>query len=101
MVIEEVVGLLLRTLNVLRCRHGKGRDYLWQAQFGYGVDCRTEGEAQNLCRQQSVVTIENLLAKTAVEARGRSLVPTVGPGDGSLGETRSPLTTQRFAQNAT
>ena len=41
--------------------HGKKLDQLWQAQFGYGIDCLTEVEALQLCRQQSVAAIEDFL----------------------------------------
>ena len=59
-------------------KHGQALDDLWQAQFGYGIDCLTEVEAQNLCRQPSVAAIEDFLAKAAIEARGRGLEPAVG-----------------------
>lgn len=63
---------------MLRGRHGKALDQFWTAEFGYGIDCLTEVEAQNLCRQQSVAAIQDFLAQAAVEARGRGLVPAVG-----------------------
>jgi hypoxanthine-guanine phosphoribosyltransferase len=59
-------------------KHGEELDDLWQVQFGYGIDCLTDIEAQNLCRQQSVAAIEDFLAQAAVEARGRGLEPAVG-----------------------
>jgi hypothetical protein len=59
-------------------KHGQALDHLWQAEFGYGIDCLTEVEAQNLCRQPSVAAIEDFLAKAAIEARGRGLEPAVG-----------------------
>ena len=59
-------------------KHGKVLDHLWQTQFGYGIDCLTDIEAQNLCRQPSVAAIEDFLAQAAVEARGRGLEPAVG-----------------------
>jgi hypothetical protein len=59
-------------------RHGKDLDDLWRLQFGYGIDCLTEVEAQILCRQPSVIAIEDFLAQAAVEARGRGLDPAVG-----------------------
>lgn len=31
-----------------RERHGKELDTFWAAHFGYGIDCLTEIEAQNL-----------------------------------------------------
>ena len=58
-------------------RHGDELDTLWKAQFGYGIDCLTEVEALQLCRQRSVAGIENFLAKAAIEARGRGLAPAV------------------------
>lgn len=63
---------------MLRARHGEALDRLWQDQFGYRVDCLTELEGQNLCRQPSVDAIENFLAQAAVEARGRGLEPVPG-----------------------
>ena len=59
-------------------KHGEALDQLWHAEFGYGIDCLTDVEAQNLCRQPSVAAIEDFLAQAAVEARGRGLEPTVG-----------------------
>lgn len=59
-------------------RHGEEPEQLWQDQFGYGIDCLTDIEAQNLCRQPSVAAIEDFLAQAAIEARGRSLDPAVG-----------------------
>lgn len=58
--------------------HGEELDRLWQSQFGYGIDCLTEVEALQLCRQQSVAAIEDFLAQAAVEARGRDLQPAIG-----------------------
>ena len=61
-------------------RHGQELDTLWQAQFGYGIDCLTDIEAQNLCRQPSAAAIEDFLAQAAIEARGRGLEPATGGG---------------------
>ena len=66
------------TRAMLWDKHGQALDHLWQAEFGYGIDCLTEVEAQNLCRQPSVAAIEDFLAQAAVEARGRGLDPAVG-----------------------
>jgi hypothetical protein len=63
---------------MLRERHGEALDRLWQAQFGYGIDCLTEVEALNLCRQHSVAAIEDFLAQAAVEARRRGLDAALG-----------------------
>ena len=71
------ISLRPDTRNMLWTKHGEELDQLWQAQFGYGIDCLTEVEALNLCRQESVAGIENFLAKAAVEARGRGLEPTL------------------------
>ena len=71
------ISLRPETRDMLWQRHGEELDQLWQAQFGHGIDCLTEVEALQLCRQQSVVGIEGFLAKAAVEARSRGLVPTV------------------------
>lgn len=59
-------------------KHGEALDQLWQVQFGHGIDCLTDIEAQNLCRQPSVAAIEDFLAQAAIEARGRGLEPAVG-----------------------
>lgn len=72
------ISLRPETRDVLWERHGEELDQLWQAQFGHGIDCLTEVEALQLCRQQSVAAIENFLAKAAIEARGRGLVPAIG-----------------------
>lgn len=72
------IALRMETLTVLRERHGQDLEQLWQTQFGYGLDCLTEIEALNLCRQPSVDAIEDFLAQAAVEARGRGLDPAVG-----------------------
>lgn len=72
------ISLRPETRDVLWHRHGEELDQLWHAQFGYGIDCLTEVEALQLCRQQSIAGIEGFLAKAAVEARGRGLVPAVG-----------------------
>ena len=69
------IALRAQTLDMLRAKHGEELEDLWQAHFGHGIDCLTEVEAQNLCRQQSVVAIEDFLAQAAVEARGRGLEP--------------------------
>ena len=71
------ISLRPETCAVLWRRHGDELDTLWKAQFGYGIDCLTEVEALQLCRQQSVAAIENFLAKAAIEARGRGLAPAV------------------------
>ena len=65
------------TRNVLWSRYGDELDQLWKVQFGHGIDCLTEVEALQLCRQQSVAGIESFLAKAAVEARSRGLAPAV------------------------
>ena len=71
------ISLRPETRDVPWQRHGEELDQLWQAQFGYGIDCLTEVEAVQLCRQQSIAGIEDFLAKAAVEARGRGLSPAV------------------------
>lgn len=71
------ISLRPETRDVLWRRYGDELNQLWQAQFGYGIDCLTEVEALQLCRQQSVAGIEDFLAKAAIEARGRGLVPAV------------------------
>lgn len=71
------ISLSAETLDMLWEKHGQALDEFWQAQFGYGIDCLTEVEAQILCRQPSVVAIEDFLAQAAIEARGRGLQPAV------------------------
>lgn len=77
----RTISLQPETRIVLWERHGKALDDLWQSQFGYGIDCLTEVEALNLCRQHSVAAIEDFLAQAAVEARGRGLQTAVEPRD--------------------
>ena len=76
------ISLRGETRDVLWERHGEELDRLWHAQFGYGIDCLTEVEALQLCRQQSVAAIESFLAKAAIEARSRGLDPAIGPPGG-------------------
>ena len=76
----RIISLQPATRIVLWERHGQALDDLWQSQFGYGIDCLTEVEALNLCRQHSVAAIEDFLAQAAVEARGRGLQTAVEPG---------------------
>lgn len=71
------ISLRPETRDMLWQRHGEELDQFWQAQFGHGIDCLTEVEALQLCRQQSVVGIEGFLAKAAIEARSRGLAPAV------------------------
>lgn len=77
----RIISLQPATRIVLWARHGQALDDLWQSQFGYGIDCLTEVEALNLCRQHSVAAIEDFLAQAAVEARGRGLQTAVEPSD--------------------
>lgn len=77
----RIISLQSATRIVLWERHGQALDDLWQSQFGYGIDCLTEVEALNLCRQHSVAAIEDFLAQAAVEARGRGLQTAVEPSD--------------------
>jgi hypothetical protein len=72
------ISLRPETLDLLWARHGQALDSFWRSQFGYGIDCLTEVEAQNLCRQPSVAAIENFLAQAAVEARRRGFEPALG-----------------------
>lgn len=75
----RAISLRLPTRNMLWERHGEALDALWKSQFGYGIDCLTEVEALNLCRQQSVAAIEDFLAQAAVEARSRGIQTAVEP----------------------
>ena len=71
------ISLRPATLDMLWEKHGEELDQLWKAQFGHGIDCLTEVEALQLCRQQSVAAIEDFLAKAAIEARSRGIAPAV------------------------
>jgi hypothetical protein len=73
------ISLRPDTLSMLRARHGQALDSFWKSQFGYGIDCLTEVEAQNLCRQPSLVAIQDFLAQAAIEARGRGLEVALDP----------------------
>ena len=73
----RTISLQPLTRAMLWDKHGQALEDLWRAQFGYGIDCLTEIEAQNLCRQPTVAAIEDFLAQAAVEARGRGLEPAV------------------------
>ncbi len=67
------ISLRPSTFDMLWKRHGQSLDSLWKSQFGHGLDCLTNVEAQILCRQPSVDTITDFLAQASVEARGRGL----------------------------
>lgn len=69
------ISLRPETRDMLWKRHGEELNQLWRAQFGHGIDCLTEVEALQLCRQPSVAGIEDFLAKAAIEARSRGLAP--------------------------
>ena len=69
---------MVATRNMLWANHGQALDHLWETQFGYGIDCRTDIEAQILCRLPSLAAIEDFLAQAAIEARSRGLEPAVG-----------------------
>ena len=71
------ISLRPETRDMLWERHGEELDQLWRTQFGHGIDCLTEVEALQLCRQPSIAGIEDFLAKAAIEARGRGLSPAV------------------------
>lgn len=73
----RAISLRPATLNMLWTLHGQALDDLWRSQFGYGIDCLTEVEALNLCRQQSVAGIEDFLAQAAIEVRRRGLASAV------------------------
>lgn len=74
----RTISLQPATRTMLWEKHGEELEQLWQDQFGYGIDCLTDIEAQNLCRQPSVAAIEDFLAQAAIEARGRGLDPAIG-----------------------
>ncbi len=71
------ISMLGETHSVLWEQYGESLDTLWRFHFGHGIDCLTEVEAINLCRQPSLVAIEDFLAQAAVEARGRGLEPAI------------------------
>lgn len=71
------ISLRPQTRDMLWERYGEELDQLWRAQFGHGIDCLTEVEALQLCRQSSVAGIEDFLAKAAVEARSRGIAPAI------------------------
>lgn len=78
----------MKQRNLLRQRHGEALNRFWQAHSGYAIDSLTGLEAcpelcrkaPNLCRQPSLVAIQDFLAQAAVEARGRGLEVAVGRG---------------------
>lgn len=74
----RVISLQMPTQTMLWGKHGQALDDFWKQQFGYGIDCLTEVEALNLCRQQSLASIKDFLAQAAIEARGRGLEPAAG-----------------------
>jgi len=74
----RAISLRAETRTMLWSKHGQPLETFWISQFGYGIDCLTEVEAQNLCRQPTVERIETFLAQAAVEASGRGLSPAVG-----------------------
>jgi hypothetical protein len=74
----RIISLRETTFRMLWETHGEALDQLWKSQFGYGINCLTEVEAQILCRQPSVDRIQDFLAQAAIEARGRGLEATVG-----------------------
>lgn len=71
------ISLRPATRAMLWDKHGEALDELWRSQFGHGIDCLTDIEAHNLCRQPSIAAIEDFLAKAAIEARGRGLDPAI------------------------
>ena len=71
----RTISLQHGTRTLLWEKHGEALNTFWQDQFGYGIDCLTDVEAQNLCRQPTVAAIEDFLAQAAVEARSRGLYP--------------------------
>jgi hypothetical protein len=76
----RVISLQPETKTMLREGYGQPLDTLWNEQFGYGIDCLTQVEALNLCRQPSLAAIEDFLAKAAIEARGRGLETAIEAG---------------------
>lgn len=77
----RVISLQPETKTMLWNLHGKQLNTLWKDQFGYGIDCLTQVEALNLCREPSLAAIENFLAKAAIEARSRGLETAIDAGD--------------------
>jgi hypothetical protein len=69
----QQISLTQMTRTELWSKHGQALDILWQTVFWHGIDSLTELEALILCRQPSVIDIENFLAQAAIEARSRGL----------------------------
>ena len=69
------IALQPETLEALRSMHGKELESIWQANFGYGLECCTQLEAGYLCRQQTINYIRRRMAKAAKKASERDLSP--------------------------
>lgn len=69
------IALQPETLEALRSMHGQELESIWQANFGYGLECCTQLEAGYLCRQQTIDYIRRRMAKAAKKASERDLSP--------------------------
>jgi len=70
------IALQTETLEELRSKqHGQELESIWQANFGYGLECCTQLEASYLCRQQTLDYIRRRMAKAAKKASERNLSP--------------------------
>jgi hypothetical protein len=54
---------------------GTGLADAWSREFGHGIDCLTNIEAEYLCRVESVAAFQTRMAQAAELARGRGLSP--------------------------
>jgi hypothetical protein len=77
----RTIAVRPETLSVLRSRHGQELEDLWQAAFGYGLDCLTDVEAGYLARQLSADAIRIRMAAAAAAARRRG-IPALALGGG-------------------
>jgi len=84
------ISLSAPMLRQLRLRH-PALDEWWKGEFGYGIECLTEGEAGNLRAAPSFDTIRNRLAEAR---RDLDLNDDEGSHEGEAGSTemvdRSP-----------
>ena len=63
------------TLDLLYSKHGREFADFWHREFGYGIECFTNIEAEYLFRVESVASIKARMAQAAELARGRGLSP--------------------------
>jgi hypothetical protein len=61
------------TLDMLYNRFGDEFDDFWKETLGHNIACLTEREAVALCRQQSVDSLQTILAQATTEVRARGI----------------------------